>query len=118
MSGGRSGGYLRSVRLCFSGGFFKFGISLLAGSITLAMIMFPIMLIAIQESLRRVDDSYREAALALGVNTTYLVQRVLVLRAWPGIVAGMVLAVGHAVGSAAPVLFTASVYFQGQPKAG
>jgi len=64
--------------------FFKFGISLLAGSITLAMIMFPIMLIAIQESLRRVDDSYREAALALGVNTTYLVQRVLVLRAWPG----------------------------------
>ena len=97
--------------------FFKFGISLLAGSVTLAMIMFPIMLIAIQESLRRVDDSYREAALALGVNTTYLVQRVLVLRAWPGIVAGMVLAVGHAVGSAAPVLFTASVYFsKGSPK--
>ncbi len=99
--------------------FFKFGISLLAGGITLAMIMFPIMVIAVQESLQRVDDSYREAALALGVTTTYLVQRVLLPRAWPGIVAGMVLAVGHAVGSAAPVLFTASVYFtKGSPKLG
>ena len=97
--------------------FFKFGISLLAGGITLAMIMFPIMVIAVQESLQRVDDSYREAALALGVTTTYLVQRVLMPRAWPGIVAGMVLAVGHAVGSAAPVLFTASVFFsKGNPK--
>ncbi len=96
--------------------FCKFGISLLAGGVTLAMVMFPIMVIAIQESLQRVDETYREAALALGVTRTYLVQRVLLPRAWPGVVAGMVLAVGHAVGSAAPVLFTASVYFsRGNP---
>ncbi len=91
--------------------FLKFGISLLSGGIILGMIMFPIMLIAVQESLQRVDDSYREAALALGVTTTYIVRRVLLPRAWSGIVAGIVLAVGHAIGSAAPVLFTASVYF-------
>jgi phosphate transport system permease protein len=49
--------------------------------------------------------------LSLGVTRFYLVRRVLLKRAWPGIVAGVVLAVGHAVGSAAPILFTASIYF-------
>ena len=91
--------------------FLKFGISLLAGSIVLALIMFPIMLISIQEAFRAVDPGYRETALSLGVTRWYLVRKILLPKAWPGIVAGVVLAVGHAVGSAAPVLFTASVYF-------
>jgi phosphate transport system permease protein len=91
--------------------FLKFGISLLAGSIVLALIMFPIMLISIQEAFRAVDPGYRETALSLGVTRWYLVRKILLPKAWPGIVAGVVLAVGHAVGSAAPVLFTASIYF-------
>jgi phosphate transport system permease protein len=91
--------------------FLKFGISLIAGGLVLALIMFPILLIAVQESLRAVDDAYREMGLSLGVTRFYLVRRVLLKRAWPGIVAGVVLAVGHAVGSAAPILFTASIYF-------
>ncbi|MEI7672803.1 MAG: phosphate ABC transporter permease PstA [Deltaproteobacteria bacterium] len=91
--------------------FLKFGISLIAGGLVLALIMFPILLIAVQESLRSVDEAYREMGLSLGVTRFYLVRRVLLRKAWRGIVAGIVLAVGHAVGSAAPVLFTASVYF-------
>ncbi len=91
--------------------FLKFGISLIAGGLVLALIMFPILLIAVQESLRSVDDAYREMGLSLGVTRLYLVRRVLLRKAWRGIVAGIVLAVGHAVGSAAPVLFTASIYF-------
>jgi phosphate transport system permease protein len=91
--------------------FLKFGISLIAGGLVLALIMFPILLIATQESLRSVDDAYREIGLSLGVTRTYLIRRVLLKKAWSGIVAGIVLAVGHAVGSAAPVLFTASIYF-------
>jgi phosphate transport system permease protein len=91
--------------------FLKFGISLIAGGLVLALVMFPILLIATQESLRSVDDAYREMGLSLGVTRFYLVRRVLLRKAWRGIVAGIVLAVGHAVGSAAPVLFTASIYF-------
>ena len=91
--------------------FLKFGISLIAGGLVLALIMFPILLIAVQESLRSVDDAYREMGLSLGVTRFYLIRRVLLRKAWRGIVAGVVLAVGHAVGSAAPVLFTASIYF-------
>jgi phosphate transport system permease protein len=91
--------------------FLKFGVSLIAGGIVLALIMFPIILISVQEALRAVDDIYRESGLCLGVSRAYIIRRVLLPRAWPRIVAGVVLAVGHAVGSAAPVLFTASVYF-------
>lgn len=91
--------------------FLKFGISLIAGGIVLALIMFPIILISVQEALRAVDDVYRESGLCLGVSRAYIVRRILLPQAWPRIVAGVVLAVGHAVGSAAPILFTASVYF-------
>jgi phosphate transport system permease protein len=91
--------------------FLRFGISLISGGLVLALIMFPILLIATQESLRSIDDAYREMGLSLGVTRAYLIRRVLLRKAWRGIVAGVVLAVGHAVGSAAPVLFTASIYF-------
>jgi len=64
-----------------------------------------------------VDDAYREMGLSLGVTRIYLIRRVLLRKAWRGIVAGVVLAVGHAVGSAAPVLFTASIYFRGGAEA-
>ncbi len=91
--------------------FLKFGVSLLAGGVVLAFIMFPIILISVQESLGAVDVSYRDMALSLGVTRAYLIRKVLLPKAWRGIMGGVVLAVGHAVGSAAPILFTASVYF-------
>lgn len=87
------------------------GISLRAGILTLAAEMFPVILLGAYAALRAVDPATREAALALGVSKVCLSTRILLPRAWPGILAATVLAAGHAAGSAAPVLFTASVYY-------
>jgi phosphate transport system permease protein len=91
--------------------FLRMGISLAAGSLVLAIIMFPIIFITAQEAFQAVEADYREAALSLGVDHTAWISRVLFRKAWGRILAGVVLAVGHALGSAAPVLFTASVYY-------
>lgn len=88
---------------------FGFRISLLSGGITLALLMLPILLIGMQEALRRVDPLLREAALATGVTRGHYVARIALRRAAPGIIAITVLAVGHAFGTAAPVLLTATV---------
>jgi phosphate transport system permease protein len=83
--------------------------SLLAGGITLGLVMLPIILAGAYEALRAVEAKYREAALALGVSRLYAFRK----NVWPkgraAIVAAVVLAGGHAFGSAAPVLLTASV---------
>jgi len=91
--------------------FLEMGISLAAGSLVLAIVMFPIILITAQEALQAVGAEYREAALSLGVDRTAWITRILLRKARGRILAGVVLAVGHALGSAAPVLFTASVYY-------
>ena len=73
--------------------------SLLAGGITLGLVMLPIILIGAYEALRAVEAKYREAALVLGVSRLYALRK----NVWPKGRAG------HAFGSAAPVLLTASV---------
>jgi phosphate transport system permease protein len=88
--------------------FLALKVSLAAGAITLGLLMFPIVLIGTQESLAAVEWEYREAALALGVSRAYAIRRILLPKAWPGIAAVVVLAAGHAAGSAAPVMITAS----------
>lgn len=88
---------------------FGFRISLLAGGITLGLIMFPILLIGMQESIRRVDPLLREAVLASGVPRSHYIARIALWRAAPAIIAISVLAMGQAFGSAAPVMLTASV---------
>jgi phosphate transport system permease protein len=71
--------------------------------------MLPIVLIGTGAALHAVDPAEREAALALGVTRWHALRRIVLRRARPGIVAAVVLAAAHAFGSAAPVLFTASV---------
>jgi phosphate transport system permease protein len=88
--------------------FFALKISLLAGGLALGFLMFPIILIGTRESLAAVEWQDREAALALGVSRACAVRRILLPKAWPGIAAVIVLAAGHAAGSAAPVMYTAS----------
>jgi phosphate transport system permease protein len=85
-------------------------ISLAAGILTLAAVMFPIILLGSLSAFENVDLPTREAAVSLGVSRSCLARRILLRRGWPGILAATVLAAGHAAGSAAPVLFTASVY--------
>ena len=91
--------------------FMALKVSLLAGGVTLGLMMFPVILIGAQESMRAGDPGLRESALALGVSQSYVVRRIILVKALPGILAVTALAGGHAFGSAAPVLYTASVIF-------
>jgi phosphate transport system permease protein len=91
--------------------FLSLKVSLLSGGITLGLMMFPIILVGSQEAIEAVQWQYRESALSLGVTKSYLTRRIILIKAWPGILAATVLTAGHAVGSAAPVLYTASTIF-------
>jgi phosphate transport system permease protein len=91
--------------------FLGWQISLRAGAVTLALVMYPIILIGSRAALVGVHNQYREAALSLGVSRLYTIRRVLLPRAWPGIVSATILGFGHAASAAAPILFTASVFF-------
>ena len=83
--------------------------SLLAGGLTLGLVMLPVILIGAYEAIRAVEVKYREAALALGVSRLYAFRKNVWPKARAGLLAAVVLAAGHAFGSAAPVLLTASV---------
>lgn len=87
----------------------NFRLSLLSGGITMALLMFPVLLIGMQESLRRIDPLLREATLSLGVSRFCLIRRLSLRQSLSGIFAITVLAGGHAFGTTAPVLLTASV---------
>jgi phosphate transport system permease protein len=89
----------------------RMGTSLLAGGLVLAIVMFPIILISAQEAFDAVPAELREATLALGVDRSAWVFRELLPTSAARVLAGVVLAVGHAMGSAAPVLFTAAVFY-------
>jgi len=91
--------------------FLRMGISLLAGGLVLGLVMLPFILISAQEAFTAVGAQYREATLSLGVDRAAWILGVLLPKARSRILAGLVLAVGHAMGSAAPVLFTASVFY-------
>lgn len=90
--------------------FFGWQISLKSGAATLGLVMYPIILIGSRAALAAVPNQYREAALSLGVSRAYVIRRVMLPRAWPGILSATILAFGHAASAAAPVLFTASVF--------
>jgi phosphate transport system permease protein len=89
--------------------FSQMRISLLAGGITLGLVMLPIILVGAYEALRGVEGKYRDAGLALGVSRLYVFRKAVWPKARAGVLAAVVLGAGHAFGSAAPVLLTASV---------
>jgi len=89
----------------------KLGVSLRTGGLTLGLVMFPIILIGVHEALSAIPGELSEAVYALGVTKSYALRRVLLRQAWPGLVAAIALAAGHAAGSAAPVLYTASIFY-------
>ena len=90
-------------------------ISLAAGAVTLGFVMLPLILIGTHEALRAVNPALREAAHALGVSHTYLFARVVWPVAWPAILTSIVLSAMHALGAAAPLLFTAATVFTKEP---
>ena len=81
-----------------------FGRSFLAAGLTLSLVILPIVIIASQESLRGVSPSLREASYGLGATKWQTVRNVTLPAAVPGIMTGAILAMGRAIGEAAPIL--------------
>lgn len=81
-----------------------FGQSFLAAGLTLALVILPIIIISSQEALRGVSPSLREASAGLGATTWQTTRNVTLPSAIPGIMTGAILAMGRAIGEAAPIL--------------
>lgn len=87
------------------------GSSILAGGLTLALVILPIVIISSREALRAVPDSLREAALASGATRLQVVSRMVLPCAVPGIMTGSILSMSRAIGEAAPLLVVGGVLF-------
>lgn len=83
---------------------FMLGRSLLAGALTLSLLVLPIIIIASREALRAVPPSIREAGLALGASHWQTVRLFVLPAAWPGILTGTILALARAIGETAPLI--------------
>lgn len=87
------------------------GYSLLTGSLTLAVMVLPLITRNTQEALKTVPDSYRNGALGMGATKWHMIRTILLPSAMPGIVTGIILAIGRIVGESAALLFTAGSGF-------
>ncbi|MDD3269724.1 MAG: phosphate ABC transporter permease PstA [Syntrophomonadaceae bacterium] len=84
------------------------GISLLAGGLALGIMIFPVIAVSTRDALQAVDNNYRLLACSLGVSELYALRRIILPRAMPGILAGILLATGYAAGATAPIMVTAA----------
>lgn len=82
------------------------GYSMLAGSVTLAIMILPLIMRTTEEALRSVPDSYREGSFGLGAGKLRTVFRIILPPAMPGILSGIILATGRIVGESAALIFT------------
>lgn len=87
-----------------------FGYSLAAGVVTLALMILPLIIRTSQEALQAVSDTFREGSFGLGAGRLRTVFRVVLPSAVPGILAGVILAVGRIAGESAALIFTAGTY--------
>ena len=83
------------------------GFSLLAGAFTLSIMILPLIMRQTEESLKSVPDSYREGSFGLGAGKLRTVFRIVLPSAVPGILAGVILAIGRIVGETAALMYTA-----------
>nr|WP_292392038.1 phosphate ABC transporter permease PstA [Methanoculleus sp. UBA303] len=90
--------------------YLNLGVSLLAGQITLGLMVLPTIIRTTEEALKSVPGSVREGSLALGATHWQTIWRVVLPPAVPGILTGTILSVGRAAGETAPILFTAVVF--------
>jgi phosphate transport system permease protein len=87
------------------------GRTVFAAALTLSLLILPVVIISSMEAIRAVPPSQREAAYALGATRWQMVRRALLPAAAPGILTGIVLAVGRAVGETAPLILIGAVTF-------
>ena len=88
-----------------------FGDSILAGSLTLGLLILPIIIRTTEEALKAVPDSYRTGSLALGASKLQTIWKVVLPAAFPNITTGLILSIGRVSGETAPILFTVAAYF-------
>ena len=93
--------------MVFFGTTLGFGYSILTGALTLTLMVLPLITRNTQEALKTVPASYRSGALGMGATKWYMIRTVLLPSAMPGIITGIILAVGRIVGESAALLFTA-----------
>lgn len=93
--------------MVFFGVTLDLGYSILTGSFTLTLMILPLITRNTQEALKTVPDSYRSGALGIGATKWYMIRTILLPSAMPGIITGIILAVGRIVGESAALLFTA-----------
>jgi phosphate transport system permease protein len=92
--------------------YLHFGVSLLAGQVTLGLMVLPTIVRTAEEALRQVPRAVREGSLALGATKWQTIRRVVLPPATAGIITGTILSLGRAAGETAPILFTAAVFSQ------
>ena len=91
--------------------FFGFGASILAGSLTLAFMILPTIIVSSEEALQAVPMGLREASLALGATKWQTVYKSVLPFALPGMFTGSILGIGRAAGETAPILLTVAAFF-------
>ena len=90
---------------------FNFGMSLLAGSITLAVMVLPYIISTSEEAIKAVPFSFREASLACGTTKWQTIRKIVLPTALPGILTGSILGTAKVSGETAPIMFTAAAFF-------
>ena len=93
--------------MMFFGETLGLGYSILTGSLTLILMVLPLLTRNTQEALKTVPDGYRNGAIGLGAGKWYMIRTILIPSAMPGIITGVILAIGRIVGESAALLFTA-----------
>ncbi|MEC4727231.1 phosphate ABC transporter permease PstA [Shewanella sp. D64] len=88
------------------------GFSILAGSLTLSMLILPVLIRTTEEALLAVPMAYREGGYALGSSKVYTIWRLILPSALPGIVTSVILSIGRVIGESAPVFLTAGMVTQ------
>ena len=91
--------------------FFGFGTSILAASLTLAIMTLPLVIVATRESLRAVPMAFREACWNMGATRWQTIRRVVLPNAVSGILTGVILEVSRTAGETAPIMFTGAAFF-------
>lgn len=91
--------------------FLQFGTSIIAGSLTLAIMTLPVIISTTEEALRAVPNSFRVVSISLGGTKWQTIRRIVLPQALPGILTGVILGLERAAGETAPILFTVAAFF-------
>ena len=91
--------------------FLKFGTSILAASLTLAIMTLPVIISTTEESLRAVPQAFRTVSISLGATRWQTIRRIVLQEALPGMLTGVILGLERAAGETATILFTGAAFF-------